>query len=694
MNILKYVIISTVSLVIISCGEAPKKEAKVETVTEETNSMSWYTEEYTEKDDDGFRWKTERFADIKIVKYQIPSWDKLSINQKKLVYFLSQAGYSGRDIIWDQNYRHNLTIRRALENIISTYAGDKNSDDWTKFMVYTKRVWFANGIHHHYSMDKFNPDFSKEYLATLLAETKTELSEEAIDAIMNPATDNKKVSLDSNKDLLLASASNFYGPDVTEKEAVAYYKGIMKEGDKEPISYGLNSQLVRGENGLEEKVWKVDGMYGEAIKEIIGWLEKAVTVAENEGQGNALKLLIEYYQTGSLEKWDEYNIAWASSIDGDIDYINSFIEVYNDPLGYRGSYETVIQINDFEASDRMSILSENCQYFEDNSSIMDEHKKKSVVGVSYKVVNVAAEAGDASPSTPIGVNLPNANWIRAAHGSKSVSLGNIVAAYEHAGGKGILAEFAYTEDEIARAEAHDEVGEKMHTALHEVIGHASGQINEGIGTPKETLKNYASTLEEARADLVGLYYLYDNKLIEMGLIESLEVGMAQYESYIRNGMMLQLRRLEPGAIIEEAHMRNRQLVAAWAFEKGAADSVITKEVKDGKTYFVVNDFAKLRVLFGDLLKEIQRIKSEGDYEAGKALVENYGVQVDQAIHAEVLERTSKLNIAPYGGFINPKLVPEMDEAGKIININVEYPDDFETQMMDYAKNYSFLPSVN
>ncbi len=339
---------------------------------------------------------------------------------KKLVYYLSQAGYAGRDIIWDQNYRHNLTIRRALENMVANYTGDKTTDDWTKFMVYTKRVWFANGIHHHYSMDKFNPDFSKDYLMTLLKETSTELSEEAIEAIMNPDVDNKKVSLDPNKDLLLASASNFYGPDITEEEAVAYYKAKMNKDDKEPISYGLNSKLVRGENGLEEKVWKVDGMYGEAIKEIIGWLEKAVTVAENEAQGNALKLLIEYYQTGDLKKWDEYNIAWASATAGDIDYINSFIEVYNDPLGYRGSYETVIQINDFEASERMSVLSENAQYFEDNSSIMDEHKKKNVVGVSYKVVNVAAESGDASPSTPIGVNLPNANWIRAAHGSKSM----------------------------------------------------------------------------------------------------------------------------------------------------------------------------------------------------------------------------------------------------------------------------------
>ena len=668
-----------------------------EAVTEEkqeTNNSSWYTEVYDEADENGFKWKTERFADIKIVRYKIDSWDNLSLDQKKLAYYLTQAGYAGRDIIWDQNYRHNLKIRKALENIYTTYSGDKTTDDWTKFTVYLKRMWFANGIHHHYSMDKFTPDFSKEYFTTLLTETNTELVNEAIEVIFNPEVDNKKVSLDSDKDLLLASATNFYGPDVTQKEAEEYYASKIDKETAEPISYGLNSKLVRGENGLEEKVWKIDGMYGESIKEIVGWLEKAVEVAENEAQGNAIQLLIEYYKTGDLAKWDDYNVAWAGATEGDIDYINSFIEVYNDPLGYRGSYETVVEINDFEASKRMAVVAENAQWFEDNSTIMDDHKKKEVVGVTYKVVEVAGESGDASPSTPIGVNLPNANWIRAAHGSKSVSLGSIIHAYDQAGGKGMLDEFCLTEEEVKLAEEHGALGGKMHTALHEVIGHASGQINPGVGTPKETLKNYASTLEEARADLVGLYYIMDNKLVELGLIPSLDVGKAEYQGYIRNGMMTQLRRLEPGAVIEEAHMRNRQLVAAWAYEKGQADNVIEKKVVDGNTYFVVNDFEKLRSLFGELLMLIQKIKSEGDYEAGKNLVETYGVQVDQAIHTEVLERSAKLNIAPYGGFINPKLVPTIGEDGEISDITVEYPDDFASQMLDYSKNYGFLPSDN
>jgi dipeptidyl-peptidase-3 len=690
---LKHLLFGTAAFALVSCGgDAPKQNEKTEEVKVDVDTMQWYTEQYTETDDEGFAWKTERFADIKIVRYQIPSWDKLSLDQKKLAYYLTQAGYAGRDIIWDQNYRHNLKIRRALENIVTSYSGDKSSTDWTKFMVYTKRVWFANGIHHHYSMAKFKPAFTKEYFNTLLETTKTELAAEAVEVIFNDA-DSKKVSLDATKDLLLSSASNFYGADITQKEAEDYYAAKMDKNDKTPISFGLNSKLVRGENGLEEQVWFAGGMYGESIKEIAGWLTKAAGVAENEAQGNALKLLVEYYNSGDLKKWDEYNIAWAAATTGDIDYINSFIEVYNDPLGYRGSYETVVQINDFDASARMQVLSENAQWFEDNSSIMASHKKANVVGVSYKVVNVAGEAGDASPSTPIGVNLPNANWIRATHGSKSVSLGNIIAAYEKAGGKGMLSEFAYSEEEVALSEKYGALSDKMHTALHEVIGHASGQINDGVGTPKETLKNYASTLEEARADLVGLYYLLDPKLVELGLIPSLDAGINEYNSYIRNGMMLQLRRLEKGAIIEEAHMRNRQLVASWAFEKGSAENVVEKVVKEGNTYFVVNDYEKLRVLFGDLLKEIQRIKSEGDYEAGKALVEGYGVQADQAIHAEVLKRAEKLNSAPYGGFINPKLVPVLD-GDVITDIKVTYPNDFQTQMLDYAKNNSFLPSDN
>jgi len=680
-----------------SCGDESTHIAEnIEDASnsEKTDNKSWYTEEYSETDSEGFRWKTERFADIKINRYQIGAWDKLSLQQKKLAYYLSQAGYSGREIIWDQNYRHNLKIKRAIENIVQNYEGDKSTDEWTKFMVYAKKMWFANGIHHHYSKDKFIPDFSREYFNSLLAATNTNLSNEIIEVIFDPEIDNKKVNLDASKGLLIGSAVNFYDADITEKEAIDYYATKIDTTNEQPVAYGLNSKLIRGENGLEEKVWKSGGMYGAAIDEIIKWLEKAVGVAENQEQADALKMLIEYYQTGDLSVWDNYNIAWTKATKGDIDYINSFIEVYNDPIGYRGSYETIVQIKDFEASERMAIVAENAQWFEDNSTILPEHKKEKVVGVSYKVVEVTSESGDASPSTPIGVNLPNSNWIRAKHGSKSVSLGNIIHSYQQGSGSGMLQEFCYTEEEMNRSKKHAALSSKMLTALHEVVGHASGKINEGIGTPKETLKNYASALEEARADLVGLYYLMDNKLIEMGLVPSLEVGKTSYDNYIRNGMMTQLVRLNPGAEIEEAHMRNRQLVASWAFEKGQPDNVIEKIVKEGKTYFVVNDYEKLRSIFGELLMLIQKVKSEGDFEMGKNLIENYGVKVDQELHKEVLARVKKLNIAPYGGFINPDLVPMTDDAGEITDIKVEYPDNFMEQMLGYAKKYTFLPDEN
>jgi dipeptidyl-peptidase-3 len=647
----------------------------------------------TETKDD-FLWQTEQFADIKILRYQIPGWEKLSLQQKQFAYYLTEAGYAGRDIIWDQNYRHNLTIRDALEAILVNYKGDKTSTDWQAFEIYTKRVWFSNGIHHHYSMDKFIPDFSQQYFETLLKDVEAELSAEVLTAIFDPSVDAKKVSLDPKQDLLLASATNFYDPDVTQAEAEAYYAAKIDKTDLEPISYGLNSKLVRNEDGkIEEQVWKVGGMYGSALEAVIGWLEKAITVAENKAQSDGLKLLIDYYRTGDLKTWDEYNIIWAGATEGDIDYINGFVEVYNDPMGYRGSFENIVEINDFEASEQMAVVANNVQWFEDNSPIEDAHKKSNVVGVSYKVVSVAGESGDASPSTPIGVNLPNANWIRAKHGSKSVSLGNIVSAYGKASGKGILKEFAYTPEEISLSEAYSTVSGKLMTSLHEVIGHASGKLNPGVGTPKETLKNYASTLEEARADLVALYYIADNKLVEMGVMPTMDVGKAAYQGYIRNGLMLQLRRLEPGAVIEESHMRNRQLVAAWAFEKGHAENVIEKKVENGKTFYVVNDFTKLRTLFGQLLKEIQRIKSEGDYQAGHDLVENYGVQVDKALHEEVLARSEKLNIAPYGGFINPRLVPVMD-GDKLVDIEVTYPDNFTEQMLNYSKQYANLPLVN
>lgn len=637
----------------------------------------------------------EQFADIKVLRYQIPGWENLTLKEQKLVYYLTQAGTSGRDIMWDQNYRNNLKIRKALENIYKNYNGDKESKDWASFEIYLKRVWFSNGIHHHYSNDKIKPEFSQEYFANLMDATKTTLANDVVAVLFNDL-DAKKVNLDESKGLLAGSAINFYDKGITLKEAEDFYAKKTNVDPKKPLSYGLNSKLIRNAKGeLEEKVWKSNGMYGAAIDKIIFWLEKAKTVAENDKQANALGLLIKYYQTGDLKTWDDYNIAWLDATEGNIDYINSFIEVYNDPLGYRGSYEGVVQIKDFDMSKKMEVVSQSAQWFEDNSPLMPAHKKKNVVGVSYKTVIVAGESGDSSPSTPIGVNLPNADWIRAEHGSKSVSLGNIIDAYSHAGGTGKLQEFANDADEIALAEKYAEIGDKLHTALHEVVGHASGQINDGVGTPKETLKSYASTLEEGRADLVGLYYLYNSKIQELGLVDDWKkTGMESYDSYIRNGLMMQLIRLELGADIEEAHMRNRQWVSSWAFEKGKKDNVIEKLTRNGKTYFNITNYEKLHEIFGELLREVQRIKSEGDYEAGKALVENYGVKVDQKLHAEVLERSKQFTSAPYSGFVNPVLVPKMDAAGNIISISVTQPKSFEEQMLNYSKDFSFLPLEN
>ncbi|MBC7846133.1 MAG: dihydrofolate reductase [Flavobacterium sp.] len=644
---------------------------------------------------DPFEYVVEQFADIKVLRYQIPGWENLTLKEQKLVYYLTQAGYSGRDIGWDQHYKNNLKIRKALENIYVNYKGDKTSTDWKNFEIYLKRVWFANGIHHHYSNDKIKPAFSAAYLSGLMKATKTTLSPAIVEVLFNDA-DTKKVNLDESKGLLEGSAINFYAKGISAKEVEDFYANKTSPDTKRPYSYGLNSKLVRNSKGqLEEKVWKSGGMYGSAIDKIVYWLEKAKNVAENKPQADALGLLISYYKTGSLKTWDEYNIAWLQATEGNIDYINSFIEVYNDPLGYRGSYESIIQIKDFDMSKKMEVVSKNAQWFEDNSPLIPEHKKKNVVGVSYKTVVVAGESGDSSPATPIGVNLPNADWIRAEHGSKSVSLGNIIDSYAKAGGKGKLQEFANDAEEIALAEKYAELGDKMHTALHEVIGHASGQINPGVGTPKETLKSYASTLEEGRADLVGLYYVYSPKLQELGLVDDWKkLGMESYDAYIRKGLMEQLERLEPGTNIEEAHMRNRQYVSAWAFEKGKKDNVIEKITRNGKTYFNITDYDKLHELFGELLCELQRIKSEGDYEAGKALVENYGVKVDQKLHAEVLERCKQFASAPYSGFVNPVLVPKLDVKGEIISIDVKQPKSFAEQMLNYSKNYNLLPLEN
>jgi dipeptidyl-peptidase-3 len=641
-----------------------------------------------------FNYNVEQFADIKILRYQIPGWENLSLKEQKLVYYLIEAGLAGRDIMWDQNYRHNLKIRRALENVYVNYTGDKSTEDWKAFEVYLKRVWFSNGIHHHYSNAKLEPRFSQEYLRELLLTTNTTLDSAAFEVIFNDE-DAKKVNQAKGVDNVALSAVNFYGPNVTSEDVIRFYSNKTSPDPERPLSYGLNSQLVKEDGVLKERVYKSGGLYGSAIDEIIKWLEKAKGVAENEEQGKALDLLITYYKTGDLQTWDDYNVVWTAATEGNVDYINSFIEVYNDPLGYRGSYETIVQINDFDMSQKMAVLSENAQWFEDNSPLMDEHKKDSVVGVTYKVVTVAGEAGDASPSTPIGVNLPNANWIRKEVGSKSVSLGNIINAYSKADNSGRLKEFVNDEEELQLEEEYGGLADKLHTALHEVIGHASGQMNPGVGETKETLKNYASTLEEGRADLVGLYYLYNSKLQELGLVDDWKkVGIAAYDGYIRNGLMTQLIRLNLGDDVEEAHMRNRQWVSAWAYEKGLKDNVIEKVTREGKTYFNINDYDKLHALFGELLRETQRIKSEGDYEAVEALVEGYGVKVDQDLHAEVLERNKQFTSAPYNGFVNPVLVPEYDANGEITAIKVTQPEGYKQQMLYYSKNYNHLPDVN
>ena len=652
-----------------------------------------------------FKFWTEKFADLNIARYKIPGFKKLTPKQKELAYYLYEAALSGRDIFTDQNYKNNLLVRKTLENIVESYKGDRTTENFKNFEVYAKRVWYSNGIHHHYSSYKLLPEFPKEYLSDLIMNSNTAALplDKAEDVekfvarltpiMFDPAVAPTKVSLDSKTDLVTSSAVNFY-EGVNQKEVENFYKKMIDPKNAEPISYGLNSKLVKENGKLVEKVWKVDGMYGSAIEKMVFWLEKAATVAENDIQKQSFEKLIEYFKTGDLKKFDEYNILWVQDTSSVVDATIGFIENYEDPLGYRATYESVVSIKDFEATKRIKAIGDQAQWFEDNSPIAPEHKKKNVVGISAKVITVVVEAGDAAPTTPIGINLPNANWIRQKHGSKSVSLGNIVHAYaEVAKGNGVLEEFAYSPEEISLAKQYGSIAGDLHTDMHEVIGHASGQINKGVGTPKETLKNYSSALEEARADLVGLYYVMDQKLIDIGVSPSLDVAKAEYNGYIRNGLVTQLTRLKLGEDIQEAHMRNRQMVAKWAYENGKKDNVIEKIVKDGKTYFVVNDYQKLRELFGQLLKETQRIVSEGDYKSCQALFETYGIKVDQDLHKEVLARYAKLNVAPYTGFIQPKLIP-VKEGDKIVDVKVEYPDDFTKQMMEYGKDYGFLPMKN
>jgi len=651
-----------------------------------------------------FEYEADRFADIRMLRYQVPGFSDLSNQQRELLYYLSQAALSGRDIMYDQNYKHNLRIRRTIEEVLKNYDGDRESESFANFLSYAKQVWFANGIHHHYSSAKFTPLFDQEYFSEIIlasakvsdfpvreGQSLVELVAELTPIIFDPTIDSKKVNTADGVDKIATSAVNFY-EGVTEQEVIDFYAARSANDDDTPVSHGLNSKLTKVDGEIVEQVWRVGGMYNDALEQVVYWLERAINVAENEKQKKTFELLVKYYRSGDLEDFDAYNIAWVEDIDSTVDVINGFIEVYNDPLAYRGSFESVVSFRDAEATLRISAIGERAQWFEDNSPILSEHKKADVTGIDGKVITVVMESGDASPATPIGINLPNSSWIRAEHGSKSVSLGNIVGAYNSSPSK-TLAEFAYSEEEILRSRTHSEQAGDLHTDMHEVIGHASGKINPGVGTTRETLRQYASTLEEARADLVALYYIMDPMLIEIGVMDSLDVGRSEYDAYIRGGAMLQLYRLQPGELVEEAHMRNRQLVALWSYEQGLEDNVIQRVVRDGKTYFVVNDYEKLREIFGRLLREIQRIKSEGDFEAARELVENYGTQVDQELHAEVLERYASLEVAPYSGFINPRIVAD-DENGVVSNVRVEYPKDFMAQMLEYAEDYSFLPTDN
>ncbi len=684
MNHKSYLLMGLMSLVLLSCGTSKK------------NSSS----------KDQFQVKAQSFADLQVLRYQVPGWENINPRNKELLYYLYEAALSGRDIIYDQKSKYGLTVRKTIENIYATYDGDRNSSDWKKFEEYCGRFWFSNGYFHHYSNIKFVPACSFQYFLNLLqnsdqdkfptmqGEGLADFGQRMKQVIFDPNFEPKCVNQDQNVDNVAESYNNFY-ENVSHEEVEAYYSNFDYSGDAP--SWGLNSKLLKNEQGIiEERVWKIDGMYGPAIKEIVRWLEKASKVSENNQQKKAIDLLIKYYKSGDLKDFDDYSVAWVEDTVSHVDFVNGFIEVYLDAIGKKGSFESVVNIKDLAASKRIDAISKNAQWFEDNSPLMPEHKKKKVVGIQAKVINAVVESGDAAPSTPIGINLPNADWIRKNHGSKSVNLGNIVDAYDKAkSGGGFLKEFEYSPIVRKRIEDYGSLSGKLHTDMHECIGHASGQINPGVSTPDVTLKTYASCLEEARADLVALYYIYDQKLVDIGVMPSLEVGKAEYDSYIRNGLMTQLVRLELGEQIEEAHMRNRQLNAKWVYEKGKKDNVIEFYKVEGKTYVKVNDYDKLKVLWGELLREIQRIKSEGDYAAGKALVENYGVQVDRNLHAEVLERYRKLGIKPYSGFIQPRLEAKIDgTSGRATQIEISYPDNFYQQMMEYASKYSFLPVMN
>ncbi len=647
-----------------------------------------------------FNYNVDRFADIQVLRYQVPGFNDLTLKQKTLVYYLQEAALQGRDILFDQNCKYNLAIRQTLEQIYTNYKGDKESADYKGFLKYLKQVWFANGIHHHYSMDKFTPEFSQNFFDTQvkkLPAAKLPLAKgqtvddflKVIDkVIFDPTFMAKRVNQADGQDLILTSANNLYD-GVTQKEVEDYYNSIKDVNDKSPISYGLNTKVVKKDGKVVELPYKVGGLYSKAITKIVYWLKKASAVAENDAQKAYIDKLIEFYTTGSLKTFDDYSIMWAEETKSTVDFINGFIESYGDPLGMTGSWEGMVNFKNKDASHRTQLISENAQWFEDHSPVDSRFKKENVKGVSAKVITAAILAGDSYPSTPIGINLPNSNWIRAAHGSKSVTLENITDAYDEvANGTGFNEEFAYSNAEVQLMKKYLTIADKLHTDLHECLGHASGKLLPGVDG--DALKAYGSTLEEGRADLFALYYLADPKLVELGIFTSPDTYKAEYYKYIMNGLMTQLTRIEPGKDIEESHMRNRKFISEWCYQKGKADNVIEYIKRDGKTYIKINDYAKLRELFGKLLAEVQRIKSTGDYEAGRELVENYGVKVDPAIHTEVLARYKHLDIAPYKGFVNPVYTVVKDKSGNITDVKVAYGEGYIDQMLRYSRDYSPL----
>lgn len=636
-----------------------------------------------------FHYLIDEFADLKIMRYKVPGWEELSLGQKEYIYHLSEAAKYGRDIIWDQNCKWNLPVRHTLENILENYKGDRNCAEFAQFETYAKRVFFSNGIHHHYSEDKFFPECPREYFASLMAAVGEE-NADLLEIIYNPDLLSQRKSTNASGDIVAESAVNFY-EGVTRAEVEKFYADMVDPADKTPISYGLNSRLVKGPDGIiREEVYKVGGLYGPAIEKICEQLEMAAAVAENDAQKQYIASLVEYYRTGDLRLWDKYNIEWLSDTLGTVDFVNGFVEDYNDPLGRKATWEALVNFKDMEASRRTEIISANAQWFEDNSPVDQRFKKKEVKGVSAKVINAATLAGDCYPATPIGINLPNADWIRREHGSKSVTIANITAAYSKAAEespRSMLSEFAWSEEEIALQKKYGSLTDDLHTDLHECLGHGSGQLLPG--TSPNALGEFSSTLEETRADLFGLYYIADPKLVELGILPDMEAYKAQYASYIRNGIFTQFTRVELGRPNTEAHMQNRKLIADWCYEKGLKDNVIEKKVRDGKTYFVVNDYEALRGLFGDLLAEIQRIKSEGDYKAGKALVEKYAVNIDPELHKEVKERYAALNLKPYGGFVNPTIVP-VKKGGKVVDYRIDYTQGYMEQMLEYGHKYATL----